>query len=662
MADNEHEDQGTTDPPPPAGAAVDVAEVHEPETAPVHHHHRRPGHGAHTAGAGLVLGALGIVYGDIGTSPLYAFREAFEGHDLEVRHDGVLGACSLTFWALVVIITIKYLLLVMRADNKGEGGILALVSLLPREKGTRPIGLLVGLGIFGTALLYGDGMITPAISVLSAVEGMGVATSALDSWVIPIAVGILTALFLVQSRGTAGIARIFGPVMLVWFIVIGGLGLAQIVQEPSVIQALNPRWAVEFFLEYRIDGFWALGSIFLVVTGGEALYADMGHFGRMPIQLGWFGVVLPGLVCCYFGQGALLLREPESIENPFFLLAPEWAIWPLVLLATCATVIASQALITGAFSLTAQAMRLDYLPRVAVQHTSASHMGQVYVPIVNWILMVACIGLVLVAQTSSALAAAYGIAVTMTMAITTLLFMGVAIERWGWSKARAWAVGVPLLLVDLSFLGAQLIKIPHGGWFALAVGVGQCTLMTTWRKGRRIVAAEIRRGEVPVETFVERLPEVQWRRVPGTAAFLFKDVGATPSALIINLRHNRVLHEQILLLSVVTSDAATVPPANRLAVTHIGPGIWQVVMTFGFLDQPDVPATLGLLQSGPLKVDPDDVTYFLGRETIVSTPQRNMNVWRERLFVLQVRTAASAARFFHLPAARVFEVGTTVEI
>jgi KUP system potassium uptake protein len=660
MVDNEHEVEAASDPPPAAGAAVDVAE--SPGAEATHGHHRRPGHHASAAGAGLVLGALGIVYGDIGTSPLYAFREAFEGHDLEVRHDGVLGACSLTFWALIVIITIKYLLLVMRADSKGEGGILALVSLLPRDNGTRAVGALVGLGIFGTALLYGDGMITPAISVLSAVEGVGVATSALDDWVIPIAVGILTALFLVQSRGTAGIARIFGPVMLVWFSVIGGLGLAEIVQEPAVIQALNPRWALEFFLEYKLDGFWALGSIFLVVTGGEALYADMGHFGRFPIQLGWFGVVLPGLVCNYFGQGALLLHEPEAIENPFFLLAPSWAIWPLVVLATCATVIASQALITGAFSLTAQAMRLDYLPRVAVQHTSASHMGQVYVPIVNWILMIACIGLVVVAQTSSNLAAAYGIAVTMTMAITTLLFMGVARERWGWSKLRAWSIGIPLLLVDLSFLGAQLVKIPHGGWFALAVGAGQCMLMTTWRKGRRIVAAEIRRGEVPVETFVERLPEVQWRRVPGTAAFLFKDVGATPSALIINLRHNRVLHEQILLLSVVTSDAATVPPSKRLAVTHIGPGIWQVVMTFGFLDQPDVPAALGLLQTGPLKVDPDDVTYFLGRETIVSTPHRNMNVWRERLFVLQVRTAASAARFFHLPAARVFEVGTTVEI
>jgi KUP system potassium uptake protein len=661
MTEHEREvDDGTA--PAATAVGVDVAESASPAHEAAHVPHRRPGHGAGAAGVGLVLGALGIVYGDIGTSPLYAFRETFEGHDLEVRHDGVLGACSLTFWALIVIITIKYLMLVMRMDNQGEGGILALVSLLPRDRATRSISVLVGLGIFGTALLYGDGMITPAISVLSAVEGVGVATSALDDWVIPIAVGILTALFLVQSRGTAGIARVFGPVMLVWFSVIGGLGIAQIAQEPSVIEALNPRYAFEFFAEYKLEGFWALGSIFLVVTGGEALYADMGHFGRRPIQLGWFGVVLPALVCNYFGQGALLIDDPEAIENPFFLLAPNWAIWPLVILATCATVIASQALITGAFSLTAQAMRLDYLPRVAVRHTSASHMGQVYVPIVNWILMIACIGLVIVAQTSSALAAAYGIAVTMTMAITTLLFVGVARDRWGWSKARAWAVGVPFLVIDLSFVGAQLVKIPHGGWFALAVGVGQCTLMTTWRKGRRIVAAEIRRGEIPVDTFVERLPEVQWRRVPGTAAFLFKDAGAVPPALIINLRHNRVLHEQILLLSVATSDAASVPASDRLAVTHVGPGIWQVVITFGFLDQPDVPAALGLLTKGPLVVDPDDVTYFLGRETIVATPHRNMSVWRERLFVLQSRTAASAARFFHLPAARVFEVGTTVEI
>jgi KUP system potassium uptake protein len=622
--------------------------------------------GAHTShvGAGavaLAVGALGIVYGDIGTSPLYAFRETFEGHDLAVNKDGVYGACSLTFWALVVIISFKYLMLVMRADNRGEGGILALTSLLPKSNSARIGSLLLSLGIFGTALLYGDGMITPAISVLSAVEGVEVATSALERWVIPIAVAILAVLFLVQKRGTAGVGKVFGPVMLVWFTVLGGLGLFHIVDHPEILAALNPVYVVTFFREYGLDGFWALGSIFLVVTGGEALYADMGHFGRKPIKFGWFSLVFPALVLNYFGQGALLLDDPEAIDNPFFHLAPDWAIWPMVLLATMATVIASQALISGAFSLTTQAMQMDYLPRVAVLHTSASQIGQVYVPIVNWILMFSCIGLVIGFGSSSKLAAAYGIAVTMTMAITTLLLMAVARGRWGWSKLKTFAIGVPLLIIDLAFVGAQLVKIPHGGWFALGVGVAQFTLMTTWRKGRQVVAAEIRRGETPIQEFVDRLPAIDHRRVPGTTVFLFKDAGATPAALIVNLRHNKVLHEQVLLVSIQTTDFSTVPAAERAHAKQVGPGIWQVVFTFGYLDKPNVPQALADLD-GELRVDCDDVSYFLGRETVVSTPQGAMNVWRERLFVLQLRTSASAARFFDLPAERVFEVGTTIEI
>jgi KUP system potassium uptake protein len=610
---------------------------------------------------GLAVGALGIVYGDIGTSPLYAFRETFEGHDLRVNQDGVYGACSLTFWALVAIISFKYLMLVMRADNRGEGGILALTSLLPKPTSARVGAVLVSLGIFGTALLYGDGMITPAISVLSAVEGLEVATSALEKWVIPIAVAILAMLFLVQKRGTAGVGKVFGPVMLVWFTVLGGLGMVHIVDHPEILKALNPVYIVGFFREYRFDGFWALGSIFLVVTGGEALYADMGHFGRRPIKFGWFGLVFPALVLNYFGQGALLLDDPEAISNPFFHLAPDWAIWPMVLLATMATVIASQALISGAFSLTTQAMQMDYLPRVAVLHTSASQIGQVYVPIVNWILMFSCIGLVVGFGSSSNLAAAYGIAVTMTMAITTLLLMAVARGRWGWSALKTLVIGVPLLLVDLSFVGAQLVKIPHGGWFAIGVGVAQFTLMTTWRTGRQVVAAEIRRGETPISEFVERLPAIDHQRVPGTAVFLFKDAGATPAALLVNLRHNKVVHEQVLLLSIQTAEFSTVPPAERSEVIPVGPGIWQIIFTFGYLDKPNVPEALAALD-GDLRVDCDDVSYFLGRETVVSTPQGAMNVWRERLFVLQLRTAASAARFFDLPAERVFEVGTTVEI
>jgi KUP system potassium uptake protein len=609
----------------------------------------------------LALGALGIVYGDIGTSPLYAFREAFEGHDLEVSRDGVIGACSLVFWCLIVIITVKYLFLVMRANNRGEGGIMALTTMLPKSA-KRGAVVLASLGLFGTALLYGDGMITPAISVLSAVEGVRVATSSLDSFIIPISVVILAGLFLVQSRGTAGIGKVFGPIMLVWFGVLSLLGISQIVQAPEILQAISPHHLVTFFQEFGWHGFWALGSIFLVVTGGEALYADMGHFGRKPIQIGWFSLVLPSLVLNYFGQGALLLRKPEAIANPLFLLGPKWAIWPLAILATAATVIASQALISGAFSLTTQAMQADFLPRLDVRHTSASHEGQVYVPIVNWILMIACIGLVIGFRTSSNLAAAYGIAVTLTMAITTILFGAVARTRWGWSPARTLAVCIPLLAIDMSFVLAQIRKIPAGGWFALVVGFAQFTLMATWRKGRKIVAAEIKRGEIPVTEFVDSLPDGNWNRVPGSAVYMFKDAGATPPALLANLQHNKVLHEKVVLLSVHTADLATVEPADRTLVSRVGPGIWQVVLTFGYMDNPDVHTELGGVSAAGLTLNPASLSYFLGRETVVSTPIHHMAAWREHLFVMQNRTAASAARFFSLPSNRVFEVGTTIEI
>ena len=611
--------------------------------------------------AGLALGALGIVYGDIGTSPLYAFREAFEGHHLEVTPDGVLGACSLVFWALIIIISVKYLYLVMRADNRGEGGILALQSLVPRltSKGSLA---LIALGIFGTALLYGDGMITPAISVLGAVEGLGKAADGLQRFVIPIVIVILTALFLIQKRGTAGIGKVFGPLMFVWFVTIAVLGVSQIVREPAVLKAINPLYAVKFFSEYGLDGFWSLGSIFLVVTGGEALYADMGHFGRKPIGMAWFSLVLPSLVLCYFGMGALLIRHPEAIENPFYDMAPKSLVWPLIILATAAAVVASQALISGAFSLTTQAMRMDYLPRVKVLHTSSTQMGQVYVPIVNWILMIACIGLVLGFRTSGKLAAAYGIAVTMTMAITTLLFMAVAFHRWKWSKLKALGIGMPLLLIDLAFVGAQLPKIPSGGWFALVIGVAQFSMMSTWRKGRSEVAKIIKRGETPTSEFVDALPDQSWERVPGTSVFLFKDVGAVPPALLVNLSHNKVLHERVLLLSIETSDVSTVDPAERVAVKRVGPGIHQIVLTFGYMDDPNVPLALSGLKFDGRLIDPKDTTYFLGRETVVATPAGTMPGWQERLFVLQNMTAASAARFFSLPSTAVFEVGTTIEI
>jgi KUP system potassium uptake protein len=617
--------------------------------------HARPPTGA----LRLAVGALGIVYGDIGTSPLYAFREAFEGHDLVVTHDGVIGACSLTFWALIIVISVKYVLLVMRADNEGEGGILALTSLLPRRAGRIGAGL-VALGLFGTAMLYGDGMITPAISVLSAVEGLRVATDSFDHVVVPIAVVILAALFLVQRRGTGGIARVFGPIMLVWFTVIALLGAVQVSRNPAILQALSPHHALTFFTEYHIRALWALGSIFLVVTGGEALYADLGHFGRRPISIGWFSFVLPALALNYLGQGALLLRRPQAISNPFFRMGPSWAIWPLVLLATVSTVIASQALISGAFSLTTQAMQADYVPRLRVLHTSSSNIGQVYVPVVNWILMAASLGLVVGFETSSRLAAAYGIAVTLTMAITTQLFMVVASHRWQWSRAKVLVVGVPLLTIDLAFLVAQVVKIPHGGWFALAIGISQFTLMTTWRTGRRELSAELRRGELPVVDFVASLEDKEWTRVSGTAAFLFKDAGATPPALLENLEHNKVLHDRVLLVSVVTAQRAHVPVGERARAVEAGCGIFEVELTFGYMDEPNVPGVLARLDlDGP--VDVDRATYFLGRETIVSTPKRTLPRWQERLFVMQTRTAASAARFFHLPSRQVFEVGTTIE-
>jgi len=634
-----------------------TAHVEDPTgTEPVH------GRGGALGLTGLSIGALGIVYGDIGTSPLYAFRETFEGHELEVTRDGVLGGCSLAFWALILIITIKYLLVLMRADQKGEGGIMALRSLLPSGQGGRTMVVFLAAGIFGTAMLYGDGMITPAISVLAAVEGLNVATSSTENLIIPIALTILVGLFLLQRRGTAGIARVFGPIMLVWFFTLAMLGVNQVLRTPDVLAAVNPIHAIRFFGEYGWHGFWSLGSIFLVVTGGEALYADMGHFGRRPIRISWFTLVLPALVLNYFGQGALLLADPEAIRQPFFLLAPDWAIWPLVLLATTATVVASQALISGAFSLTTQAMQSDFLPRVKVQHTSESQMGQVYVPIVNWLLMLSCIGLVLGFRSSSNLAAAYGVAVTISMTITTTLLMGVAMHRWRWPRWVTLLFGLPLLGIDLAFVGSQLVKIPMGGWVALVIGIGQFVLMTTWNTGRRILAQSIHRGETPIGTFLADLDTDEVHRVHGTAVFLFKERGSAPPALLVNVTHNRVLHERVLLLSIITEPVSHVLGPDRCTVNPLGEGLWEVVLRFGYRDEPNVPEALRTLPGDLAGLDLESITYFLGRESIVAAPKPNMSPWRERLFVLQTRTAASAGRFFHLPADRVFEVGTTVEI
>lgn len=614
--------------------------------------------------AALGFGALGIVYGDIGTSPIYAIRESFDHADLAVTVDNAYGVASVVFWALIIVISVKYLALVMRADNHGEGGILALTALMAPHSGNVKgrLAVIVSLGVFGTALLYGDGLITPAISVLSAVEGFEVASSAFEDLVIPVSIVILIGLFAVQRHGTARISRVFGPVMLVWFVTLGALGLRQVIAHPAVMRAVSPSYALDFFVDEPLRAFLALGSIFLVVTGGEALYADMGHFGRRPIQFSWYVIVLPALVLNYFGQAALLGSRPAAIESPFYRLAPEWGVLPLAVLATCASVIASQALISGAFSLTAQAVQLDYLPRLRVVHTSSEHIGQIYVPIVNRLLMVGCVGLVLGFRSSSNLASAYGIAVTMTMFITTILFFRVARTRWEWSLARGLVVCVPLVVVDLAFLSANATKITSGGWFPIVVGVLLVTLMTTWRRGRELVAERIHRGERPIDSVVHEAVATNVKRVPGVAVYMFKDVGAAPPALIANIEHNHVLHQLTLLVSVETADVPRIADDERLAQRKVGPGIQQVDLRFGFRDDPDVPAALRLLDLGGRDFDPGQATYFIGRENVRATKAPGMNPARDRLFVAMNRSASSASRFFSLPPGRVFEVGTYVDL
>ena len=615
--------------------------------------------------AALTLGALGVVYGDIGTSPLYAFRETFHGHHLEVTDDNVIGACSLVFWALIIIVSIKYLVYVLRADNKGEGGILALTSLVAPRHGAVMVGRikwLVLLGLFGTALLYGDGVITPAISVLSAVEGLEVVEPSLGSFIIPIAVGILVALFAVQRRGTGAVGKVFGPIMILWFLTLAVLGVSKMVGNLGVLAAVNPLRGLGYLFGNGMDGFLSLGSIFLVVTGGEALYADMGHFGKRPIRFGWFTIALPCLMLNYFGQSALLMDDPSAISNPFFLMGPEWARPLLVVVATAATIIASQALISGAFSMTVQAVQLDYLPRLAISHTSESHVGQVYVPTVNWLLMIGSIGLVLTFQTSSNLAAAYGIAVTGTMGITTLLMASYVRKAWRWSMSKVLLVTIPLLIIDLGFFAANVAKIPDGGWFPIVAAIAIILFMTTWRTGRRLLAERIRRGEVPIDDFLAELEGSTITRVPGTAVFLFKGSGAAPPALLTNTKHNRVVHERVILLSVLTSDAPYVDEANRGEVQEFGQGFHQVTLHYGFMDEPDVESGLLSLHDDRLPITAGELTFFLGRETVIAAPIHGMAQWRERLFALQLRTSASAARFFRLPTDRVIEVGSQVEI
>lgn len=631
----------------------------------IRHTDRVPPGKVGAGGAALVVGALGVVFGDIGTSPLYSLRETFEHHGIPVDRPNVMGACSLVLWSLILVVSIKYVLFILRADNHGEGGILALTALVvgdqSAKKVTGTMAALLLLGLFGMALLYGDGVITPAITVLSAVEGLEVALPALSVWVLPLAVIVLVALFAIQHRGTGTVGTLFGPVMLTWFVTLGVLGISQSVRNPTVFGAINPLHAIDYLTSNGFDGFLSLGSVFLVVTGGEALYADLGHFGRRPIHRAWFIVAFPALVLNYFGQCAMLLSHPKNISNPVFLMAPQWFRWPLVILATCAAVIASQALISGAFSMTVQAMRLDYLPRMTVRHTSASHVGQVYLPLVNWLLAVGCIGLVVVFQESSGLASAYGIAVTATMFVTTLLFYKFCRLNWHWSAPRALALCLPLGALEFGFFGANVFKIPSGGWFPLLVGMVIIVAMTTWRTGRRVVAERLAVGRVPIRDFIARLPE-DIARAPGTAVFMFRGDGVAPPSLLANTKHNKVLHRRVILLSVVTATEPYVPESDRVDIQEFGRGLCQITLHHGFMEELSVPKAIDGLEIGGQRVDAGEVTFFLGRETVIPSELVTMAPWRERLFAFMLRAAASASRFFKLPPEQVVEVGSQVEI
>lgn len=622
--------------------------------------------------AGLVIGALGVVYGDIGTSPLYALRECFHGpYFVHPTDSNVLGVLSLIFWSLIIIVSIKYITFVMRADNNGEGGILALLSLaIPDWKNpnlSRNNAIIIGLGVFGAALLYGDGMITPAVSVLSAVEGLDVATPMLKPYIVPLTIIILIILFSFQKHGTGKVGRVFGAVTLVWFFCIALLGVPFIIKQPKVLSSFNPWHAVEFFQQNGTKGFVVLASVFLAVTGGEALYADMGHFGRRPIRLAWFSVVLPALMINYLGQGALLLGAPNSeVErlsaNPFYNLAPSWALYPLVILATAAAVIASQALISGAFSLTMSAIQLGYCPRLEIDHTSAAERGQIYMPKINWFLMMACIGLVIGFGSSSNLAAAYGIAVTLTMVITTILFYFAAQHLWNWSKLKAGLLCGIFLMVEMAFCLANMLKVFHGGWFPLVAGTVIFILMATWKTGRKILGERLQASSLPLSLFIEDVRANPPLRVKGTAIFLSGNVEGTPIALLHNLKHNKVLHERVVILNISTADLPHVLGKNRVTIEEIGGSFFRVVGKFGFMEDPNVPEILEQCAAKGFPLDAQDTTFFLSRETVIPTPRKGMAIWRERLFSLMTRNAQSATAFFRIPPNRVVELGMQVEI
>lgn len=612
----------------------------------------------------LTFGALGIVYGDIGTSPLYALRECFSGkHAIFPTDDNVLGVLSLIFWSLIIIISIKYLSLVMRADNDGEGGILALMALVKPEKATGwKYILILTIGLFGASLLYGDGIITPAISVLSAVEGLVVATPFFEPYIIPLTIIILTLLFAVQRRGTAKVGKMFGPVTFVWFSTIALLGIFSIIKTPEVLKSINPFYAVNFFIENGFHAFITLGLVFLVVTGGEALYADMGHFGYKPIKIAWFFLVLPCLLLNYFGQGALVLRDTEAVKNPFYLLAPEWAVYPMIIIATSAAAIASQAVISGAFSLTFQALQLGYLPRMRILHTSEEERGQIYIPQLNWILYIATVALVLGFKSSGNLAAAYGISVTTTMVITTILLFIAMRSLWKWSFPAAVIVTSFFLIIDLSFWSANILKFFQGGWVPLVIGATIYILMTTWNNGRRNLLEKIRQQTMSLENFITEILSIRMIAIPGTAVYMSSNSKGTPPPLILNIKHNRLLHKQIVILTIKFHKVPHIKSEDRILVEQPTEGFYRVIANYGFMDITNIQQIIELLNKEGVKLKMENTTFFLGRETLIPNRKKGLGMFVDKLFILMSNNAQRATEFFNIPPNRVFEVGTQVEL
>jgi len=615
--------------------------------------------------SGLALIALGVVFGDIGTSPLYALRECFHGeYGIVVSRVNILGVLSLMFWTLIVIVSLKYLVFILRADNNGEGGIIALTSLIRpfSRKAKRTRWILVAAGLFGASLLYGDGMITPSISVLSAVEGLRIITPEFESYILPVTAAILVGLFVLQHRGTAKVGILFGPIILIWFCVLALLGFLQIINNPQVFAALLPWYGIDFLLHNHMHGFMVLGAVFLVATGAEALYADMGHFGKYPIRLCWFGLVLPAILLNYFGQGALLLLHPEKIHHPFYALVPSWAVIPMLILATTATIIASQAVITGAFSLTRQAVQIGYLPRLKIIHTSSKHIGQIYVPIVNWVLMLAAVGLVLGLQTSSKLAAAYGVAVTSTMLIATILFYVVASEKWHWSRLAAGLPAGLFLTIDICFFSANVGKIAHGAWFPLVIGMAVFIIMKTWKQGREILSVRFRTLTVNFDEFQRSLGTNKPIKIKGQAIFLTGNPDVVPATLVHNLAHNKMLHSEIAFLHFRTEEIPRVPNREKVEIFKLGNGFFKIIAHYGFMESPSVRNILSLAREQGVDFNIDTASIFLGREKLVISKKPEMGLWRTKLFMFLSRNALEPVAFYDIPADQVIEVGMRLEL